>query len=241
MATIDAVISEAMGYAMDRYEVTGNPSLPDDYRQSVIAALAGIWEPSIVDEAKTVTGEFKDGFPQIETKEAPEFFRRIVEEFIAQFGALKVTQIVEATAEQMQRLILNGTKEGQSIAEIAKAIRENIPQIAALRAHVIVRTETHSASMYGGLAAAKQSRVPLKKVWKSVEDYRTRNFADEDQFSHRLMNGVAVDIDDVFLVPSKNGVKEPLAYPGDPSGSAGNIIMCRCAMTYRRVGSLSGL
>lgn len=245
MEQIEQVISDAMLAAVEWYEVIGVPVLPDDYRQTVLAALAGIWSPSITAEATEVADQFKDGFPQLETKEAPEFFRRIVEEFIAQYGAQKVTQIVEATAEQMQRLILQGAKEGLSVAEIAKAIREKIPAISQLRANVIARTETHTSSMYGSISAAKQSRVPLRKEWSSVDDSRTRDFGEGDgvvdEFSHRAMDGVTVSMDDLFMVPAKNGTKDPMSYPGDPAGSAGNVINCRCSLVYSRVGSFSGL
>jgi uncharacterized protein with gpF-like domain len=244
MAKIEQVIADAMSDAVDRYEIIGTPVLPDVYRQDVLEALAGIWEPAITDEANAIADEFKEGFLHIETKEAPEFFRRIIEEFIAQYGAQKVSQIVEATREQLQRLILAGTKEGLGVAEIAKTIREKIPQIAALRANVIARTETHTSSIYGGLQAAKESRVPLKKEWISAEDHRTRDFGSGDgvvdEFSHRAMDGVRVEMDDLFMVPKKDGTKEPMSYPGDPAGSAGNVINCRCALRYRRIGSLSG-
>jgi uncharacterized protein with gpF-like domain len=38
-------------------------------------------------------------------------------------------------------------------------------------------------------------------------------------------------MNDPFMVPSEHG-PEPLAFPGDPAGSPGNIINCRCAIAY---------
>jgi hypothetical protein len=40
----------------------------------------------------------------------------------------------------------------------------------------------------------------------------------------------AIPIDDFFDVGG-----EKLKYPGDPRGSAGNVIQCRCAVVYERI------
>ena len=42
------------------------------------------------------------------------------------------------------------------------------------------------------------------------------------------MNLVKVPADQPFKVPSKSGVQD-MMYPGDPNGSAGNVINCRCS------------
>jgi hypothetical protein len=46
------------------------------------------------------------------------------------------------------------------------------------------------------------------------------------------MNGVTVPLDEPFAVPTKYGTTENLMFPGDPDGSAANIIGCRCGQVY---------
>jgi hypothetical protein len=89
---------------------------------------------------------------------------------------------------------------------------------------MIARTETHSASMAGSLAMAEASEVVRMKEWIPVNDDRTRQ-GDNSDFDH-------TNVDPVGLREKFNVSGELLDCPGDPAGSAGNIINCRCAMAY---------
>jgi hypothetical protein len=94
--------------------------------------------------------------------------------------------------------------------------------------------------MYASQEVAKTSPFPMNKRWISVYDARTRDFGEADgevdQFNHRAMNEVTVGPDELFAVPKTGGGFEMMAGPGDPNGSAANVINCRCALIYRRVG-----
>jgi len=237
---IDDALKTAMLTAADRFAVTGNPGLPDDTRQSIESVLFDLWRSEISRSGREIIGQFKDCYLHLETKdEAAEFFDLIVAQFIEDFGAAKVQMILETTREQMLRLVAKGQREGLGVAEIAKDMREAIPGLSRFRAHVIARTETHTSAQYASNATARASRYPLRKRWESVEDYRTRDFGDGDavidEFNHRGMDGIEVGINDVFMVPKKDGTLEPLEFPGDPRGSAGNVINCRCVQTYERI------
>jgi len=48
------------------------------------------------------------------------------------------------------------------------------------------------------------------------------------------MQGVKSPLDIPFKVPYGFGSFEALMFPGDPDGSAGNIINCRCPMTFQQ-------
>ena len=63
-----------------------------------------------------------------------------------------------------------------------------------------------------------------KKVWISVQDSRTRR-RPKDKYDHLHMEGIRVDAKDSFIVSG-----EEMMYPGDPKGSEGNVINCRCAV-----------
>jgi len=58
------------------------------------------------------------------------------------------------------------------------------------------------------------------KEWVAIQDNRTR-------VSHSIASGQRVDLKEFFVVGG-----ERLKYPGDPRGSAGNTINCRCASIY---------
>ena len=59
------------------------------------------------------------------------------------------------------------------------------------------------------------------KSWIATGDNRTRE-------SHQNVNGELVPLDKPF--------SHGLMYPGDPMGSANEIVNCRCAMTTEIIG-----
>lgn len=238
-AKIAAIIARAMTAAVDRYEATGNAAVPDGFRREVETVMFALWRETGVKAGSDVMEKFKGCYPA-EAKADESLWERILAEFIAEFGAEKVTRIVEATADQIRRVIASGTRDGLGIQAIARQLRDAIPGLAGIRARVIARTETHTAGMHASQSVAKSSRFPLEKRWVAVEDHRTRDFGEGDgivdEYSHRIMDGVTVPLEDPFLVPRSDGTKEALMFPGDPRGSAGNVINCRCVQAYQRKG-----
>jgi len=240
-AKLERILHDAMLDAASRYSVSGNPQLHEGFRLEIEDALRAMWLEAILGSGREVIESFKAyGYAHLETKQDEEsLFERIVQEFIEQYGAAKVVRIVEATASQLRKLVAQGMKEGLSTCQIAKLIADQTPVIAALRAEVIARTETHGSAQFASQRVAEESRFPLVKKWVSVEDSRTRDFGEGDgvvdEFSHRVMDGKTVDLREPFMVPIKTGGAEPLMFPGDPNGSAGNTINCRCVQTYERM------
>ena len=100
--------------------------------------------------------------------------------------------------------------------EIANQI-SRISQAPLHRAMTITRTEGHRIQQQ---ATENQSRdamdhgADLVKKWDAYLDHKTRE-------SHRNVDGEIREMDEPF----SNG----LMYPGDPNGSAGEVINCRCA------------
>ncbi len=237
-ARIERAISDAMLQMADRYSRTGNPNPPDGMARGIGDMMADVWDRTIRQSGAVIDAEFK-GDRDFDVKAGGDtMFDRIVQEFLAQYGGRKIQHIVTATRDQMVRLIAAGVKDGLGMQAIAANIREHVPQIAKLRATVIAQTETHTASMFASHETARHTRRPVVKEWVAVEDHRTRDFGESDgvvdAFSHRHMSGQRVAMDDVFMVPARDGTKEAMKFPGDPNGSAGNVIRCRCALTYRR-------
>ena len=82
------------------------------------------------------------------------------------------------------------------------------------RAKMIARTETVGAANFGSQESYEQAGVE-EKEWLATLDDRVRD-------SHAALDGDVVGLNETF----NNG----LAYPGDPTGDAGEIINCRCTL-----------
>lgn len=123
-------------------------------------------------------------------------------------------------------------EEGVNERDFTRRILET-QGFSRFRAEVIAATETHAAAMFASQKTAEQisseTGLELLKVWNAVEDERTR-------FSHSAANGQKVGMNAKFTV---NG--EKLERPGDPRGSAGNVIRCRCVLTYEPKDGNRGL
>lgn len=238
---LSKVLAVAYRGGLDRWQATGAPDIPVEAKRDVVAALSRTWFDAGIAGGRFSISADKSAYPRIETKaDEMTLFEQIMLEFVQRFGALKVQQILETTRDQLARIVDRGIKDGLGQDAIAKQIIEAIPTFSRTRSRVIARTETHTAAMYASQEVAKTSPFPMNKRWVSVYDARTRDFGEGDgevdQFSHRAMNEVTVGPDELFAVPTSGGSFEMMTGPGDPNGSAANVINCRCALIYRRVG-----
>ena len=144
--------------------------------------------------------------------------------------AKKLKKLVPAmngtSADRMIRSFRKAIKAGKTPAERAVLVKEVSKQAAEgeegpfnmNRAVTVSRTISTAAANGGKLEGWKQSGLVKKKRWRSANNKRTRK-------DHREANGQTVDIDKPFRVGG-----EKLMHPGDPSGSAKQIVKCRCTM-----------
>jgi len=144
--------------------------------------------------------------------------------FIGRWVASKVTQINRTTENQIKRIIRDGIDEGLSVSKIGANIRTMAPIMSALRANIIARTETHTAANFGAQQAAELTGLKMMREWVSAEDDRTRETEEAD---HVEANGQIVKMKQPFTISG-----EQLMFPGDPAGSAVNVINCRCALVF---------
>jgi uncharacterized protein with gpF-like domain len=157
----------------------------------------------------------------IETKSFREFFLRLATEYLGlEMIRRRITSVTETTRQQIVNQIKIGQQAGEGVGAIAKRITGNIPFISRQRGALIARTETHGAANYGADAAARATGLDVRKEWVAAADERTR-------LSHAEADGQVVQIDQPFTVDG-----EMLMFPGDPEGSGGNIINCRCAVSH---------
>lgn len=146
-------------------------------------------------------------------------------EWVNTHGLEKAKLINATTDKLLQRKLQETISEGIGAGESMEKIRERVMEAASevfsamsdARAIAIARTETMSSVNYGQFETYRGEGIK-RKEWLSTTDDRTRD-------AHIDANGQIVGIDEPFTVDG-----EELSYPGDPTGSAGNVIECRCTV-----------
>lgn len=211
---------------------TGASLLPPDHQSNIAEAAIRALSPLLLRMGREVDRSAKGSTWNIERKDlSQELMERIARTYLAT-RAPWVSQVTTiTTAKIIRRVVANATDQGMPNAELAKALRNTFTQMARPRAELISRTESHTAAMTASQEAVKEVAPEATKVWTTANDGRVRAFGRGDEWSHRQVDGQRRPMSEPFEVPGRDGV-ELLRYPGDPHGSAGNIIHCRCVMTY---------
>jgi len=196
--------------------------------------LSTLYRTAMQAMAEHMTGTQRSWRGKIESKnldevEPTEVTDRLMQRWMAEVGARKITQITRTTQDDIHRVINRGIRDGLSEREIAKLIRDQAPTKSASRAQTIARTEVHAASQASAQSVAEASGLDMVRVWVSSKGERTRTIADGAQFDHLAADGQRRGMSEPFLIEGVNGDEE-LLYPGDPSGSPANVINCRCAV-----------
>jgi uncharacterized protein with gpF-like domain len=140
--------------------------------------------------------------------------------FMRSYCAQRVTDINKTTRKRIQYVIDRGIED-----EIGRqGITKKLMAISAIqsrhRARLIAATETHSGMSFAIHQAAKTERIIREHEWMTAHDERVRR-------PHVLADGQRVPIGTPFSVGG-----EQLDHPGDPKGSAANIIRCRCVEIF---------
>lgn len=155
-----------------------------------------------------------------------------IQDFISKQGLKQSKLITDTTIKQAREIINDGQANGDSEADIGAALEAGIGgTVSDYRARTIARTETHNAATFAMDETASEteslSGVDLTREWVTVEDDRVRGSNPKDEFSHVEADGQTQGIGEPFDVSG-----EDLMRPGDPNGSPGNIINCRCTLIY---------
>lgn len=223
-------LAKTVRQVADAYEKRGELAISqaiDDRRAQMAQAFVSNYRSIATFFGKRMLKEAKS-HPGAEVTKAGvmDIFNDALEMFITQWVARRVTQIDRTTENQIRTVIRGAMDEGLSVPETGKRIRDYAAPMSATRANIIARTETHTAANYGAQQGAQLTGLKMRKEWVSAQDERTRT-SPPDEFDHADADGQVVDMNDFFTVGG-----EQLMFPGDPGGSAGNIINCRCAVVY---------
>lgn len=148
-----------------------------------------------------------------------------VEQFVRQ-----VRGIGPETAARIIDALSHGVGLGEGIPDLAARV-DSVFAMASRKALTIARTETNKAANRGlnEAATAVNSELALTKTWLATGDEKTR----ED---HADADGQTVAFDDQFDVGG-----EAADFPCDPALSAGNVINCRCTLTFEAADAAQDL
>jgi hypothetical protein len=140
--------------------------------------------------------------------------------WIRRYAAEKVVQISLTTKNILKRLIKLGEENGLSYREIGKDILEKTEILTMYRAAKISRTEVHTGTNTAIHESVRALGTIDEKEWLAAMDIRTRQ-------EHMDADGERVGMNEMYMMTG-----EPMRYPGDPAGSAWNVIHCRCAELF---------
>lgn len=140
---------------------------------------------------------------------------KIVEGYYNHLG-VSYTKLKKTITQEVSR----GIASGLPYRDIARNIH-NVSGSGVSNAKRIARTEGHRIQQTSARDAqyvAKKKGADVVKQWDAALDKRTRD-------SHARVDGEIRELDEEF----SNG----LMFPGDPSGSAAEVINCRCTANTR--------
>ncbi len=162
------------------------------------------------------------GLRVLRHQKADSQFEALIQQYISQYGAVRVTQISNTTMNQIRSVIKSGEADGLGVSVIGKNIYESQRgSFSKFRSATIARTETHSAASYANHEVNAGLKIPnQKKRWVATADLRSRP-------THAAANGTEVELDEDFVI---GGVA--MGYTGDPRGGPHNTINCRCVTLY---------
>lgn len=209
--------------------------LPDDYAPvyrklysrcmvSEAKMAWGIWVDPLKSDRKDIIDSLvsflSDGS---NLGEIVKIWNRMATEYIQLSILTRLQSVADTTRKAISNIIERSIQDGKGAEDVARAIaNESKGEINRNRARVIARTETINAMNKGKRISILSSNLMYEKKWIAATDDRTR-------LPHKHMN-----LEGYFPLEQPYFVNgETLDYPGDPQGSAGNVINCRCTEVYR--------
>lgn len=143
-----------------------------------------------------------------------------VEELINRATQRFAKHIAEENWERMKDSLQEGINAGENIKQLSERVEMHMGREIA-NAPTVARTEVLPRYHEGQIEGMRQSEIVERKEWMSA-------FAEHSREGHMAADGQTTDLDGVFEIISDDGAVDYLKYPGDPSGSASNIINCLC-------------
>lgn len=218
---IAAEIRRATAAMVEAFKITGEVPVDPEHARRLTAIYARMTRASVVAFGQRMQEQGKSLGLVPERKEFLETLEAMARRFMAEeMIRRRITAVADTTRADIMRAVRAGFDAGDGQLAIAQRILGNVNIMAASRAGVIARTETHGAANFGSQEAAKESGLPLTREWISTADERTRQ-------THADADGQIVGMDTPFDIGGAS-----IMYPGDPAGPAEEVINCRCGIGY---------
>lgn len=225
-ARYDSAIAREINRAMSEYasklgNSTAESQIQAKHRENMLSILSDLW----VDAGNSsVSGTFSiaKSFLKMEYKRdiTTPIVDAAIADWIKTYAPRRITEVTHTTENDIRRIVANARVEGLSERDTAKLIRHAAPIKSASRAQTIARTEAHGSSQGISLDVANKTDIPMVKVWLT-------NISDRTRDQHIDADGQKRPLNQPFDVDG-----EAMEYPGDPAGSAENVINCRCVIGY---------
>lgn len=209
----------AMTVAGRRYEFSGTVVLPDDFTKRLAVAISAIHMDAVTAAVDISRVQAKSATPALEYKfDWPSLAKRFAFEFAETHMGSKIQSIRKTLIGNVTAIIKVGMASGEGQDAIAARILSVAKSITKTQAATVARTEVHGASGYAAMRSAEVvgDNTLLEQEWLTTRDGRERE-------AHSEADGQRVPLGGQFYVGG-----EHLSFPGDPSGSAENVINCRC-------------
>lgn len=143
-----------------------------------------------------------------------------LESKISQGLYTRLGEDVDMLKKKITAQVSRSISTGETFAQTAKHLA-NYTKIGYNNAVRIARTEGHRIQCTAAMDVmhgAKDRGADVVKQWDATLDAKTRD-------SHADVDGEIREVDEPF--------SNKLMFPGDPQGSAGEVINCRCAILQR--------
>lgn len=148
-----------------------------------------------------------------------EAWRSLMEKFFNDESSQRVSDVTETTREQIRKVLADSTDLPTSQRADYITSQLGAEDFNRNRALMIARTESTTAANYGALLGGDSSDYETGKVWLPIIDTNTRP-------DHADMDGQpAIGMDEYFEVGGYM-----MAYPGDISAPAKEVVNCRCSL-----------
>lgn len=233
IAPVEAALASAGQAVADAFERSGDALLAslaaESARDLLLVAVARCMAGALVQQARAThallaPGEAEDAAEgEASAKAAPDLqdlWQVAAEAYVRRYTLAACTSVLDTTRAAAAEVLRRGVAAGQSVPDIARALRAVWPEVSRRRAVTIVRTEVVAASNAGALAGAAATGLALRKEWIAARDARTRS-------THRALDGVQVPMQVPFRVGGYAAMM-----PGDPALPASERVHCRCAVAF---------
>ncbi len=137
--------------------------------------------------------------------------------FVAQ-AETRLHHVNEATFQDLNFSLQEGLQMGEPSEALRQRVKAIFQDASDRRAETIAGRETNTAVNSGRFFAMQAASVE-KKGWRTANDEKVRAAHRQAQVDY----AEGIPLEEPFIVGG-----EALMYPGDPNGSIGNVINCRC-------------